>query len=95
MKSSAFLVSGLSRYTHLRLPHWLSVVSLEVSRKSVIWYVFLHHVEILRSLEGVSDRDDVGVIAGAETLKFAARVKLPTARSRGKNLVKHHAVENS
>mmetsp|Transcript_1611 Transcript_1611/g.5075 ORF Transcript_1611/g.5075 Transcript_1611/m.5075 type:complete len:351 (-) Transcript_1611:1928-2980(-) len=74
----------------LLLPHRLSLVLLEVARERVVGHVLLHHVQELRRLEGVVDRNHVRVVARLEALELARGVQLPAAGAGGEDLLVEH-----
>mmetsp|Transcript_31825 Transcript_31825/g.99855 ORF Transcript_31825/g.99855 Transcript_31825/m.99855 type:complete len:756 (-) Transcript_31825:778-3045(-) len=74
----------------LLLPHRLALVLLEVARERVVGHVLLHHVQELRRLEGVVDRNHVRVVARLEALELARGVQLPTAGAGGEDLLVEH-----
>mmetsp|Transcript_15236 Transcript_15236/g.45277 ORF Transcript_15236/g.45277 Transcript_15236/m.45277 type:complete len:379 (-) Transcript_15236:2214-3350(-) len=74
----------------LLLPHRLALVLLEVARERVVGHVLLHHVQELRRLEGVVDRNHVRVVARLEALELARGVQLPAAGAGGEDLLVEH-----
>ena len=55
------------------------LVRIEVGRERVVGQVLLHHVEVLRRLERVAERDYVRVVALLQALQLARAVQLPAA----------------